>query len=124
MAEYNRPNFLASEVGLKLDTVGLDATTHSALAVNEVDENGIARKIIKQGTILSTGAVKGLVFQDIDVTGTTATTQVAAPVMTAGHFINSTPALPKVVESATITTFAAQGLFVDSAKPAAFTRPY
>lgn len=121
---FSRPNFLASEVGLKLNTVGLDAETHSTLTVNEVDENGITRKIVKQGTILSTGAVKGLVFQDIDVTGSTATTQVAASIMTGGYYINSTSALPKVVPTETVTTFASQGLFADSSKPATFTRPY
>jgi hypothetical protein len=123
MATYNRPNFLASEVGLKLDTIGLDAVTHATMTVEEVVD-GIARKVIKQGTVYSANGISGLVFQDIDVTGTDATHQKASPLMTAGHFINATPALPAVVESATITTFAQHGLFADPVKKDSFTRPY
>lgn len=123
MATYNRPNFLASEVSLKLDTVGLDATTHASLVVDEV-VNGETRKIVKQGTVFTSGKIKGLIYQDIDVTGTTATTQVPAPIMTAGHFINKTPNLPSVVDSSTITAFASQGLFADPIKEDTVTRPY
>lgn len=123
MAQYNRPNFLASEVSLKLDTVGLDAVTHATLTTDEV-VNGETRKIIKQGTVFTSGKINGLVFQDIDVTGTTADTQKPSPIMTAGHFINTATALPKVVESATLTTFASQGLFADPVKETATVRPY
>ena len=119
MATYSRPNFLASEVGLKLDTIGLDAT----LAVEEVVE-GETRKIVKQGTIYSVGSINGLIFQDVDVTGATATNQVPAPLMTAGHFINTATALPVVVESATLTKFASQGLFADAVKADSVVRPY
>lgn len=119
MATYSRPNFLASEVGLKLDTIGLDAT----LAVEEVVD-GETRKIVKQGTIYSVGSIHGLIFQDIDVTGATATSQVPAPLMTAGHFINTATALPVVVESATLTKFASQGLFADPVKADSVVRPY
>ncbi len=123
MANYNRPNFLASEVSLKLDTIGLDAVTHATLAVDEVVD-GETRKIVKQGTVFTSGKITGLVFQDIDVTGSNATNQVPAPLMTAGHFINTATALPKVVESATLTTFASQGLFADPVKEDTVTRPY
>ena len=69
-----KPNFLASEVGLVLKTYGLDATVTGAET-----ENG--RSIIPAGLVI---AGKGIVFQDIDVTGATATTQVPATIMIAG----------------------------------------
>lgn len=119
MTTYSRPNFLASEVGLKLDTIGLDAVTHTALVSTEDD-----RKIIKQGTIYSAGNIHGLIFQDIDVTGSTETTQVPAPLMTAGHFINTATALPTIVASDKLDIFAKQGLFADPVKADSVTRPY
>lgn len=71
----SRPNFLGSEVGLVLKTIGLDAVTHSSLV-----ENGV----VKAGTIVEG---KGIIFQDVDVTGSTATTQVPAPIMVGGYYI-------------------------------------
>jgi hypothetical protein len=65
------PNFLASEVGLVLKTIGLDATT--------TNTDGV----VKAGTIISG---KGIIFQDVDVTGATSTTQVPAPIMVAGYY--------------------------------------
>lgn len=120
---YTNPNFLASEVGLKLDTVGLDKTTHSTMVVTETI-NGAEHSIIKAGTVYSSGGKLGLVFQDIDVTATSPSRQVPAPLMTAGHFINTTDALPSVVESGTLTSFASQGLFADNFDNATVTRPY
>lgn len=71
------PNFLASEVGLVLKTIGLDAVTNAALV-----EEGV----IKAGTIISG---KGIIFQDVDVTGSTASTQVPAPIMVAGYYYST-----------------------------------
>lgn len=68
----SRPNFLGSEVGLVLKTIGVDATV--------ANENGV----VKAGTVISG---KGIIFQDVDVTGTTATTQVPAPIMVGGYYI-------------------------------------
>ena len=71
----SKPRFLGSEVGLVLKTIGLDAVTHSSLA-----ENGV----VKAGTVVEG---KGIIFEDVDVTGTTAATQVAAPIMVGGYYI-------------------------------------
>ena len=71
----SKPRFLGSEVGLVLKTIGLDAVTHSSLAKNGV---------VKAGTVVEG---KGIIFEDVDVTGTTATTQVAAPIMVGGYYI-------------------------------------
>lgn len=68
----SKPRFLGSEVGLVLKTIGLDATT--------TNTNGV----VKAGTIVEG---KGIIFEDVDVTGTTATTQVAAPIMVGGYYI-------------------------------------
>lgn len=124
MANYNRPNFLASEVGLKLDTIGLDATTHASMVVSEVDDYGVTRSIIKQGTLYKAGSISGLIFQDVDVTGTNATTQKEAPLMTGGHYINTTTALPAVIGESDVTLLASHGLFADPVKVTGITRPY
>lgn len=88
----NRPNFLASEVGLITKTAGADASTNSSIVTTETDQYGVAHSIIKAGALYNSTDVKGIVFQDVDVTGSTATTKVAIPVMVAGHYIPS--ALP------------------------------
>jgi hypothetical protein len=71
------PNFLASEVGLVLKTIGLDAVTNATL---------VEKGVIKAGTVI---ANKGIIFQDVDVTGSTASTQVPAPIMVGGYYIAS-----------------------------------
>lgn len=99
----SRPNFLASEVGLVLKTIGLDATT--------ANTNGV----VKAGTII---ANKGIIFEDVDVTGATATTQVPAPIMVAGYYINNAS-----LYTGAVTGLAdVKGLIAMS--EAAVTRPY
>lgn len=106
-----RPNFLASEVGLVLKTISLDAVTNSTIVTAE---NGAS--VVKAGTVYSSGSIKGIIFEDIDVTGSTATTKVPASLMVAGRYIAS-----KV--TGTTTDFAAQGLFADATQEADVTRP-
>lgn len=107
MAEnvVSTPNFLASEVGLVLKTIGLDLTTHKTY---------LDGTVVKAGKVISTGNIKGIIFQDVDLAGSDATHQVIAPIMVAGYYIGS-----KV--SGTTTDLAAQGLF--SMSEAAVTRP-
>lgn len=102
-----RPNFLASEVGLVLKTISLDAVTNSTIVTDG---------IVKAGTVYSSGSIKGIIFEDVDVTGSTATTKVPASLMVAGRYIAS-----KV--TGTTTDFAAQGLFADATQEADVTRP-
>lgn len=71
---FNRPNFLASEVGLVLKSYFV--TSNSATPVTE---NG--RKIIKAGTVIDTKYGKGIVFQDVDVTDKV---DVPTPIMIGG----------------------------------------
>lgn len=129
----NRPNFLASEVGLDRKTAGVDASTHSALVATETDANGFSHSIIKAGTVIVSGDVKGILYYDVDVTGTTATTQKAASIMVRGAYITS--ALNKVYgtvgsETAfpasgfTAAVAAAQGLVAQDYADATVTRPY
>lgn len=70
MGTYNRtikydealPNFLASEVGLRLVTMEISDSGVSA------DAEG--RKVVKAGTVYPTNdaSAKGIVFKDVDVT--------------------------------------------------------
>lgn len=108
----SKPNFLASEVGLVLKTISLDAVTNAAIATTE---NGA--KVVKAGTVYSSGSIKGIIFEDIDVTNSTATTKVPASLMVAGRYIAS-----KV--TGTTTDFEKQGLFADATQGATVTRPY
>lgn len=112
----NRPNFLYSERSLVLKTVGLYDGDTSATAVSETDADGCARKVVKAGTIYvnATSGMKGLIFEDIDVTGSTATTQVEGSLMVAGHYINDATVLPAKVAGDTLTAFAAAGLIAHS----------
>lgn len=101
----NRPNFLFSEVGKLVKTYGLDAVTNASIVTNETDADGYVHKIIKQGSIFkANGTAVGLVYQDIEVTGTTANTQVPASIMIQGNFINDTTVLPALVAGADLTT--------------------
>lgn len=102
------PNFLASEVGLVLKTIGLDLTTHK----DYLDKTETT--VVKAGKVISTGTMKGIIFQDVDLAGSSATAQVPAPIMVAGYYIAS-----KV--SGTTTDLAAQGLF--SMSEPAVSRP-
>lgn len=107
----NRPNFLASEVSLRLVSTTAEAT--SSLAVTE---NG--RKVIKAGTIYPSNdaLAKGIIFQDVDVTDGNA----AAPLMVAGHYYSDK--LADTIAEAAVNAFKAQGLF--GATEPAVTRPY
>ena len=72
---FNRPNFLASEVGLVLKSTSVTSSSGSP-----VTENG--RTIIKAGTVITTTEYgKGILFQDVDVTDKAS---VPAPVMVGG----------------------------------------
>lgn len=120
----SRPNFLGSEIGLVTKTVGLDYSTNSALATSEVDAQGFVHYIVKAGTQYGNSSlgIYGLVFQDVDITGTNASAQAFVPVMTAGRFINDTTHIPVAVASSgttiTLAQAQAQGLFPVSAASA------
>ena len=102
MAEriLNRPNFLASEVGLRTVTYTF-ADTYAGV----VTEDG--RKIIKAGSIYPSNdaSAVGIVFQDVDVTNGA---KVEA-LMVAGHFYSDK--LPVSPASAVVTAFASKGLY-------------
>lgn len=135
MAEIklNRPNFLASEVGRVCKTAGVDAVTHSAILATEVDADGLSHSIIKAGTVIVAGNVKGIMYQDVDVTGSTATKQKLAPVMVAGYYISSRlnavygtagseTAFPSGSGAFTAAVAAAQGLIALDSEAATVTR--
>lgn len=89
MATYtvSRANFLASEEGLVLKSGAADAVTNAASLTNEVDADGLTHKVLKAGTLFSSVDVKGIVYQDVDLSGSTATTKVQIPVMVSGYYI-------------------------------------
>lgn len=68
----SRPRFLGSEVGLVLKTIGVDEST--------ANTDGV----VLAGTVIEG---KGIIFEDVDVTGATASTQVPAPIMVGGYYI-------------------------------------
>ena len=111
MAEIivSRPNFLASEVGLRL--VSTTARTGSALVTTE---NG--RKIIKAGTVYPSNdaSAQGIIFQDVDVTDGDA----AAPLMVAGHYYSDKVS----VDTTAAEALKGKGLFGD--REPTVTRPY
>ena len=96
----NRPNFLASEVGLR--TITYTFSKSSSLAV---EENG--RKIIKGGTIYPSNdaSAKGIVFHDVDVTDG----DKSEALMVGGVYLADK--LSAVVNSGALGVFQAQGLF-------------
>lgn len=105
----NRPNFLASEVGLRLVTYTMAKDNGQA-----VTENG--RKIIKAGTVYpanGSGAV-GIVFQDIDVTNGDA----LGSIMVAGHYYKDKITIAGDAE----TALSSKGLYGET-EPTV-TRPY
>lgn len=117
MAEFkeiiiNRPNFLASKVGLRVES-----TTAKADNAQVVTENG--RKVLKAGTIYpsnDTNAV-GIIYQDVDVTdGDT-----AAPIMVAGYYFKDR--LVGSLNSAAETAFKGKGLFGENYSDKASVRP-
>lgn len=93
-----RANFLASEEGLVLKTAGADAVTNASLLTTEVGGDGLSHSILKAGTLYSSTNVKGIVYEDIDLTGTTATTKKPISVMVSGYYIASK--LPKAPANA------------------------
>lgn len=111
MAEIivNRPNFLASEVGLRL--VSTTARTGSALVTTE---NG--RKIIKAGTVYPSNdaSAQGIIFQDVDVTDGDA----AAPLMVAGYYYSDKIS----ADSTAVEALKGKGLFGENEPKV--TRPY
>lgn len=102
MMEYtlNRPNFLASEVGLRTVTY-----TFSKDYAGAVVENG--RKIIKAGSVYPTNdaSAVGIVFQDVDITNG----DKVEALMVAGHYLSDK--LPVSPASGAVTTLAGKGLF-------------
>lgn len=114
-------SFLGSEVGLVVKT----ASTY--LNDTALDSTGVANGTIKAGTIYAGTNVKGLVFTDVDISGSSATKQVAIPVMVAGRFVNHADVLPKVLSTDTKLTLAnaqAQGLFAEASGLGTIVRPY
>lgn len=107
--EINRPNFLASEVGLRL--VSTTARTTNAAVVTE---NG--RKIIKAGTVYPSNdaSAQGIIFQDIDVTDG----DKAAPLMVGGHYYND----KITIDSTAVEALKGKGLYGE--KEPTVTRPY
>ena len=102
----NRPNFLASEVGLRTVTCTFGRST-----AGSVTENG--RKILKAGLVYPTndGSAKGIVFQDVDITDGD---QVGS-LMVAGHYYDDKLVAP--TNSLAKPVFQAQGLFLDAKAP-------
>lgn len=102
MAEFilNRPNFLASEVGLR-------TVTHTFLGTSSgtVTENG--RKILKAGTIYPTNNANavGIVFQDVDLTDGDS----VEALMVGGVYLADK--LSAVVSAEAKAVFVAKGLF-------------
>lgn len=96
----NRPNFLASEVGLRTVNCNFLSTFTGA-----VTENG--RKIIKAGTIYPSNdaSAKGIVFQDVDVTDGNRT----EALMVGGVYLSSR--LSATVSATAKPVFQAMGLF-------------
>ena len=128
----SRPNSLASEECLVLKSASADAVTNTGLVVNEVDADGLTHKILKAGTLFSSANVKGIVYQDVDLTGSTADKKVPIPVMVAGYYIASK--LPKApadagsggtpaAASPCLAEWNAQGLLAAPPVDASFTTP-
>lgn len=120
----NRPNFLQSEVGMRLVTVGVSAVSTKVAVTDEVDSEGFTHKVVRAGAIFTddTAGVIGIVYQDVDVTGTTESEQKTAPVLVSGHFYNDTKGLPVVATTEQITKMASHGLFAE--KRTTTVRPY
>ena len=102
----NRPNFLASEVGLVRKTITVKADNSKAIT-----ENG--RKMVIAGTIFTT-PYYGLLFEDVDVTDG----DKMGSLVVGGYYIDAN--LPESASSYK-TNFAAQGLF--PLEEGAVTRP-
>lgn len=96
----NRPNWLASEVGLVTVTHTFESTT-----TGYVTENG--RKILKSGLIYPTNdaSAKGIVFTDVDITDG----DMQGSLMIAGRYLNGK--LSAAVATTAKTVFQGQGLF-------------
>lgn len=96
----NRPNFLASEVGLRTVTY-----TFSKDYAGAVTENG--RKIIKAGSVYPTNdaSAVGIVFQDVDITNG----DKVEALMVAGHYYSDKLPVPTITTSA--QALAGKGLF-------------
>jgi hypothetical protein len=83
----NRPNWLGSEVGLELKTAGIStATTITPVPVQETIGN-FTQLVARSGSFVDTPNVKGILFQDVDVLGSTATEQIEAPIMIGGRYL-------------------------------------
>ena len=128
----SRPNFLASEECLVLKSASADAVTNTGLVVDEVDADGLTHKTLKAGTLFYSANVKGIVYQDVDLTGSTADKKVPIPVMVAGYYIASK--LPKApadagssgtpaATSPSLAECKAQGLLAANWVDGSVTRP-
>lgn len=84
-----KKNFLASEEGFISKTAGADAVTNAASLVVETDAEGFSHHVLKAGSLFYSANVKGIVLDDVDLSGTTATTQKEVPVMVSGYYIAS-----------------------------------
>lgn len=115
-------SFLGSEVGLVTKTAStyLGDTSH-------YDATGVVNSVIKAGTMFVDTNVKGLVYTDVDLTGSSSTNKVEIPVMVAGRFVNHASVLPTAVGTNTILTLTDaqnQGLFAEASGLGTIVRPY
>lgn len=85
----SRANFLASGKSYITKSASADAVTNASALVTETDADGLAHKVLKAGTLFNSTDVKGIVYEDVDLTGTTATTKKPISVVVAGHYIAS-----------------------------------
>lgn len=134
MATYtvSRPNFLASEEGLVLKSASADAVTNASALVSETDADGLTHNVLKAGTLFSSVDVKGIVYQDVDLSGSTADKKVPIPVMVAGYYIaGKLPTAPRdagasgtpAATSPSLTECKAQNLLAVDWVSATVTRP-
>lgn len=125
MATYSfEINFLASAKNVIVKTASADAVTNAASLVSETDASGIARKMLKAGTLYNSTNVVGLVAHDYDLTGTTAAAREEISVVVQGNYIAEK--LPKAPSDSTTPKLAdleAQGLHAVLWTSGTVTRP-
>lgn len=125
MATYSTEiNFLASAKNVIAKTASADAVTNAASIVSETDASGVARKILKAGTLYNSTNVVGLVAHDYDLTGTTAANRKEISVVVQGNYIAEK--LPKVASETTtpkLSELEAQGLHAVLWVSGTVTRP-
>lgn len=138
--KISHPNFLASAENIVLKTAGVyknesgvaDWTDTTYTYVAEVDANGLTHNVLKAGALINTTDVKGLLYEDVDLTNTTSTNKAAIPVLVQGNYIASKlPVAPSDgageqhtgATTPTKATLEAQGLHAQKWMDGAVTRP-